>query len=68
MSLELEIEEKFDEALNFIKNNKLIHKVYGENRLKFKLFRDSFRAFLELESHKIPVRFLLHNSEQKNPN
>ncbi len=48
MSLELEIEAKLDEALNYIKNNKLIHKVLGDKRLKFKLFRDSFRAFLEL--------------------
>jgi hypothetical protein len=50
----MKIDKKFFEiALNKIKTLKINYKVLDENTVKFKLFRDSFSAFIELEKNKI---------------
>jgi hypothetical protein len=33
--------------------------MYSDNRVKFKLFRESLQAFIELQSNKIPVKFFI---------
>lgn len=63
MSLELEVDRRcFGEAIERVTSLGISHKIYDNNHIKFKLFRDSFQAFIELDSLKIPVRFI-HRQE-----
>lgn len=59
MTRQMKIDKKFFEiALNKIKTLKINYKVLDENTVKFKLFRDSFSAFIELEKNKIVCQFV----------
>lgn len=58
ITLQIELEDRFDEAIECIKTMKLAHKIIGAKGVRFRLYRESFQAFIELQSRKIPFKFL----------